>query len=249
MLFVANRLLESNDPDDNALGRSLRDEVGRSPFAPIASTTCSSLCRATAPRIVERRISTTKGLTGPLRREHYVEDHQDFIAAVYQKAKNLETPDELRGFLAIATVDGVWNRLLYRGAAWSLMREEGVLPANAPPLGATIETDLTEHGFSVLRAALAVRRAGASDLPAMGVRARCQRLRSPCTQWRPGVARSRLPSHDRRCGLPSGRLLGRRLFLFNETAEDLNAAGRNGDLHLILRDLGRLRGLRSRVGG
>ena len=28
LLFVANRLLESNDPDDNALGRSLRDEVG-----------------------------------------------------------------------------------------------------------------------------------------------------------------------------------------------------------------------------
>ena len=27
LLFVANRLLESNDPDDNALGRSLRDEV------------------------------------------------------------------------------------------------------------------------------------------------------------------------------------------------------------------------------
>jgi hypothetical protein len=28
LLFVANRLLEGTDPDDNALGRSLRDEVG-----------------------------------------------------------------------------------------------------------------------------------------------------------------------------------------------------------------------------
>ena len=28
LLFVANCLLESNDPDDNALGRSLRDDVG-----------------------------------------------------------------------------------------------------------------------------------------------------------------------------------------------------------------------------
>jgi hypothetical protein len=28
LLFVANRLLESADPDDNELGRSLRDEVG-----------------------------------------------------------------------------------------------------------------------------------------------------------------------------------------------------------------------------
>ena len=29
LLFVANRLLESNDPDENALGRDLRDEVGQ----------------------------------------------------------------------------------------------------------------------------------------------------------------------------------------------------------------------------
>lgn len=77
----------------------------------------------------------------------------------------METPDELRGFLAGATQDGVWNRLLYRGAAWTLMREDGVLPDNAPPLGATIETDLNEHGFSVLRAALALReKEGPSEL-------------------------------------------------------------------------------------
>jgi hypothetical protein len=77
----------------------------------------------------------------------------------------LETPDELRVFLTDATRDGVWNRLLYRGAAWALMREDGVLPENAPQLGATIETDLTEHGFSVLRAALASREAtGPSEL-------------------------------------------------------------------------------------
>ncbi|MGC3218442.1 hypothetical protein, partial [Pseudomonas aeruginosa] len=28
LLFVANRLLESNDPDDNVQGSSMRDEVG-----------------------------------------------------------------------------------------------------------------------------------------------------------------------------------------------------------------------------
>ena len=59
----------------------------------------------------------------------------------------METPDELTSFLATATVDGILGRLLYRGAAWSLMREAGVLPQPAPPLGATIETDLAEHGF------------------------------------------------------------------------------------------------------
>ena len=30
--------------------------------------------------------------------------------------------------------------------------KDGVLPPNAPPLGATIETDLAEHGFALLRA-------------------------------------------------------------------------------------------------
>jgi hypothetical protein len=37
------------------------------------------------------------------------------------------------------------------------MRADGVLPDDAPPLGATIETDLAEHGFAVLRASLALR--------------------------------------------------------------------------------------------
>jgi hypothetical protein len=77
----------------------------------------------------------------------------------------LETIDELTAFLATATVDGILGRLLYRGAAWSLMRQKGVLPPNAPPLGATIETDLAEHGFALLRGAMALRaQAGASDL-------------------------------------------------------------------------------------
>lgn len=81
----------------------------------------------------------------------------------------METPDELRVFLLDATQDGIWNRLLYRGAAWALMREEGQLPADAPALGATIDTDLAEHGFSVLRAALALRQAeGSSELCSRG---------------------------------------------------------------------------------
>ena len=46
------------------------------------------------------------------------------------------------------------------------MREDGVLPDNAPRLGATIETDLAEHGFSVLRAALALREKAGQPLEA-----------------------------------------------------------------------------------
>lgn len=77
----------------------------------------------------------------------------------------METIDELTTFLTTATVDGVLGRLLYRGVAWSLMREEGLLPTNAPQLGATIETDLAEHGFALLRGTMALRsQAGASDL-------------------------------------------------------------------------------------
>ena len=57
----------------------------------------------------------------------------------------METIDELTTFLATATADGILGRLLYRGAAWSLMREDGVLPPHAPRLGTTIETDLAEH--------------------------------------------------------------------------------------------------------
>src|SRR5262245_32762932 len=55
------------------------------------------------------------------------------------------------------TADGVRNQLLERGAAWSLIRDQGVLPADAPALGAAIDTDLAEYGFSVLRAALSLR--------------------------------------------------------------------------------------------
>lgn len=90
LLFVANRLLESNDLDDNDLGRSLRDEVG--------------LKSLHADRI-DHMLFTVSG-NGPHRslkddldvadanRDHYVvnihvKDHQDFIATMYTEAENL----------------------------------------------------------------------------------------------------------------------------------------------------------------
>jgi DEAD/DEAH box helicase len=71
----------------------------------------------------------------------------------------LETIDELQAFLAGATQDGVWGRLLDRGAAWAIMRQDGELPGDAPPFGDMIDTDLAEYGFAVLRAALALKEA------------------------------------------------------------------------------------------
>lgn len=72
----------------------------------------------------------------------------------------METIEELEGFLSGATRDGVRGQLLDRGTAWAIMRQRGELPEDAPPLGETIETDLAEYGFSVLRAALALKEAG-----------------------------------------------------------------------------------------
>ena len=72
----------------------------------------------------------------------------------------METVEELQAFLADLLQPDVWGQLIARGAAWSLMREGGVLPQGAPAFGSTIETDLIEHGFSVLRAALALRELG-----------------------------------------------------------------------------------------
>lgn len=69
----------------------------------------------------------------------------------------METIEELRAFLDGATADDARGRLLNRGAAWSTIRQDGVLPDDAPALGADIETELAEYGFSILRAALKLR--------------------------------------------------------------------------------------------
>lgn len=75
----------------------------------------------------------------------------------------METPDELQAFLGEMIQPGLWGQLLARGSAWSLMRQDGVLPDGAPPFGRTIDADLAEYAFSVLRAALALKETGEGD--------------------------------------------------------------------------------------
>lgn len=76
----------------------------------------------------------------------------------------METVEDLESFLEETAADGARGQLLARGAAWSLFRQDGVLPEDAPPLGDGIETDLAEYGLSLLRAALSLReRAGSTD--------------------------------------------------------------------------------------
>jgi hypothetical protein len=156
----------------------------------------------------------------------------------------LETIDELTAFLATATVDGILGRLLYRGAAWSLMRKEGVLPANAPPLGATIETDLAEHGFALLRGSMALRaQAGASELTSKAFERAANAFEALV---RNGDPESPDRGFRRTIAAAAYHLAGFSAVaysLFNETADDLNASpGETAIRHLILRDLGQLRG-------
>lgn len=156
----------------------------------------------------------------------------------------METIDELTTFLTDATVDGILGRLLYRGAAWSLMRENGVLPPNAPPLGATIETDLAEHGFALLRGAMALRaQVGTSDLTSKAFERSANAFEALVRNGDP-------ESHDRgfrrTIAAAAYHLAGFSAVaysLFNETAGDLNTSpGETAIQHLILRDLGQLRG-------
>ena len=67
------------------------------------------------------------------------------------------TIEELTQFLNTAIAEKNTNRLLYRGEAWSLMREEGILPTYAPNFGVTIETDLADYGFALLWGAMNLR--------------------------------------------------------------------------------------------
>ncbi len=156
----------------------------------------------------------------------------------------METIDELTAFLTTATVDGILGRLLYRGAAWSLMRDEGVLPPNAPPLGATIETDLAEHGFALLRGAMALRaQAGASELTSKAFERAANAFEALV---RNGDSEAPDRGFRRTIAAAAYHLAGFSAVaysLFNETADDLNTSpGETAIRHLILRDLDQLRG-------
>lgn len=90
LLFVANRLLESNDSDDNELGRNLRDEVGLKSLRADRIDHMLFTVSGNGPHAsLQQDLDTTD-----TNRDHYVvnihvEDHQDFIAAMYEEAEDL----------------------------------------------------------------------------------------------------------------------------------------------------------------
>ena len=90
LLFVANRLLESNNPDDNALGRSLRDEVG---LKSLRADRIDHMLFTVSGNGPHASLKQDLAASGANRDQYvvniHVEDHQDFIAAMYEGAQDL----------------------------------------------------------------------------------------------------------------------------------------------------------------
>ena len=90
LLFVANRLLDSNDPDDKELGRRLRDEVGLKSLRAGRIDHMLFTVSGNGPHVSLKQDLDATGTN----RDHYVvnikvEDHQDFIAEIYEEAEHL----------------------------------------------------------------------------------------------------------------------------------------------------------------
>jgi hypothetical protein len=68
----------------------------------------------------------------------------------------LETVSELEAFVVEITAANNRSNLSDRGIAWSLMRTNGVYDGDTK-FSSTLATDLAEYGFSVLRAAMALK--------------------------------------------------------------------------------------------
>lgn len=90
LLFVANRLLESEDPEDKKLGRSLRDEVG---LKSLRAGRIAHMLFTVSGNGPHDSLKEDLDCTGE-ERNHYVvnihiEDHQEFIASTYKKAEDL----------------------------------------------------------------------------------------------------------------------------------------------------------------
>ena len=87
---MANRLLESADEKEVALGRAIRDEVGRNSLRPDRIHHMLFTVSGNDPPVALRNDFETSGTE----RDQYVvnlriEGHQEFIAEMYEEALNL----------------------------------------------------------------------------------------------------------------------------------------------------------------
>lgn len=90
LLFVANRLLESDDEDDVQLGRTIRDAIGDKTIRKSRVDHMLFTMSGNAPPVALNADLEEAGAD----RTHYVvnlrvDDHQEFIAEMYEKAQKL----------------------------------------------------------------------------------------------------------------------------------------------------------------
>ena len=76
----------------------------------------------------------------------------------------MESTEELAKFIRDLEHPTFRGRLLSRGEARAITRRDGQLPSDAPDYGSTLDTDLSEYGFSLLNIALDLRQQGKGDL-------------------------------------------------------------------------------------
>lgn len=90
LLFVANRLLESKDPGDNALGRNLRDEVG---LKALRADRIDHMLFTMSGNGPHASLKADLDAAGTIRDQYvvniHVKDHQAFIASMYLEAEDL----------------------------------------------------------------------------------------------------------------------------------------------------------------
>jgi hypothetical protein len=112
------------------------------------------------------------------------------------------------------------------------------------PLGGAIDTDLAEHGFALLRGAMALRaQAGASELTSKAFERAANAFEALVRNADPEAPDRGFRRTIAACAYHLAGFSAVAYSLFNETAGDLNTSpGEKAIRHLILRDLDQLRG-------
>ncbi|WP_216923346.1 DUF1837 domain-containing protein [Synechococcus sp. CCAP 1479/9] len=90
LLFIANRLLESKDQEDKELGRRLRDEVGLKSLHADRISHMLFTVSGNGPRdCLKQDLEATDTNRDQYVVNIHIEDHQVFIAAMYEEAEDL----------------------------------------------------------------------------------------------------------------------------------------------------------------
>ncbi|KAB2704075.1 MULTISPECIES: Hachiman antiphage defense system protein HamA [Pseudomonadota] len=90
LLFVANRLLESNEAEDVALGRAIRDEIGlKVPRAGRIDHMLFTMSGNAPPAALKEDLDAATTNRDQFVVNLRIEDHQDFIKEMYEEAEDL----------------------------------------------------------------------------------------------------------------------------------------------------------------